>query len=189
MRIGIDIDDTICDTWNFVIPYLSKYFNISIDTLKNSDKVYYEACHCTFLEYCEFAKKYYSTFSLKYKLKPNVRKIIKKLKDDGHEIVFITARSNNGFYNPYKTSLKYLENHKIPYDKLIVNGKEKAPICLEENIDLFIDDSIKNCKEVARVNIPVLLFDNNYNKNCMLFKRVFSWKEIYEEIERMKNDG
>lgn len=189
MRIGIDIDDTICNTWDFVIPYLSRYFNISIDNLKNSDKIYYEACNTTPIEYCKFSKKYYPSIALKYKIKPNVRKVLKKLKEDGHEIIFITARSNNGFYDPYKTSLKYLNKHKIPYDKLIVNAKEKAPICLEEKIDLFIDDSIRNCTEVANKNIPVLLFDANFNKKCTLFKRVFSWKEIYIEIERVKNDG
>lgn len=189
MRIGIDIDDTICNTWDYVIPYLSRHFNISIDNLKNSDKSYYEASNCTFLEYCEFAKKYYSIISLKYKIKPNVRKILKKLKADGHEIIFITARSINGFYDPYKSSLKYLDKHKIPYDKLIVNIKEKAPRCLEERIDLFIDDSIHNCMEVASKKIPVLLFDASYNKKCTLFKRVFSWKEIYKEVERMESDG
>ena len=189
MRIGIDIDDTICNTWDFVMPYLSKHFNISINNLKNSDKIYYEACNATYLEYCKFAKKYYSTIALKYKLKPNVRKIIKKLKKDGHEIIFITARNINGFNDPYKTSLKYLEKHKIPFDKLIVNAKEKASICLDEKIDLFIDDSVKNCLEVSNVNIPVLLFSNKYNEKCTLFKRVFNLEEIYIEIERMKNDG
>ncbi len=189
MRIGIDIDDTICNTWDFVIPYLSKHFKISSSVLKNSDKSYCEACNCTYLEYCKFAKKYYSIISLKYKLKPNVRKILKKLKADGHEIIFITARSINGFYDPYKISSKYLDKHKIPYDKLIANVHKKAPICLEENIDLFIDDSINNCIEVANNNIPVLLFDASYNKKCELFKRVFSWKEIYKEVERMENDG
>ena len=82
-----------------------------------------------------------------------------------------------------------MDKHKIPYDKLIVNAKEKAPICLEEKIDLFIDDSIHNCIEVANKNIPVLLFDASFNKKCTLFKRVFSWKEIYIEVERMKSNG
>ncbi len=189
MRIGIDIDDTICNTWDFVIPYLSRHFNISISNLKKSNKIYFEACNSTYLEYYEFAKKYYPTIALQYKIKHGVRKVIKKLREDGHEIIFITARSTNGFYDPYKTSLKYLEKHKIPFDKLIVDAKEKAPICLEEKIDLFIDDSVKNCLEVSSINIPVLLFSNKYNENCTLFKRVFNWKEIYKEIERVKNDG
>lgn len=189
MRIGIDIDDTICNTWDFVIPYFSKHFNISINDLKNSNKTYYEACNATYLEYYQFAKQYYPSISLKYKLKPNVRKIIKKLKDDGNEIIFITARSTNGFYDPYKTTAKYLDKHKIYYDKLIVNAKEKSSICKIEKIDLFIDDSIHNCMQVASVNIPVILFSNKYNENCTLFKRIFNWKDIYIEIERLKNNG
>lgn len=82
-----------------------------------------------------------------------------------------------------------MEKHKITFDKLIINAREKAPICLEEKIDLFIDDSIRNCMKIASVNIPVILFANKYNENCTLFKRVFNWKEIYKEIERIENDG
>ena len=34
MRIGIDIDDTICDTWEYSLPFFSKYFEINLDELK-----------------------------------------------------------------------------------------------------------------------------------------------------------
>lgn len=189
MKIGIDIDDTICDTWEFLIPYLSAYFKINIEELRNSSLPYYEACHCTFDEYCVFAKKYYLKISQQYKLKDYVVEILNRLKKEGHHIIFITARSSAGFDDPYKASIDYLKNNKIPFDKLIVNAKDKARICVEEKIDLFIDDSINNCIAVSSKQIPVLLFNTSYNQNCLLFKRVFDWKEVYIEIEKVNNNG
>ncbi len=189
MKIGIDIDDTICDTWDFLIPYLSEYFNIEIKKLKKAQVPYYEACNCTYLEYCGFAMKYYSVYALQYKLKKDVVKILKQLRQEGNQIIFISARSDNGFKDPYKTSLTYLVKNNVPFDKLIVNAKDKRKVCIEEKIDLFIDDSVDNCKSVNYESIPVLLFNASYNKDCSLFKRVFNWKEIYKEVERMKGNG
>lgn len=189
MRIGIDIDDTICDTWDFLIPHLSSYFKIDINKLKNVQDAYYTACNVTFDEYCEFAKKYYPKFVMDYKLKENVKEIIEKLRNDGHEIIFITARSNKGFANPYKSSFDYLNKHNIYFDKLIVNIKDKAEKCLEEKIDIFIDDSVDNCKAISDKGIKVLLFDASFNKKCSLFKRVLDWNQVYEEIEKVKING
>ena len=31
MRIGIDIDDTICDTFDFVLPYCCKYYGVDYE--------------------------------------------------------------------------------------------------------------------------------------------------------------
>lgn len=189
MRIGIDIDDTICDTWEFLIPYLSKHFNVDILELKNSNKIYYEACNCTFLEYCNFIKQHSKIWALQYQLKPNVKEVIEKLKQEGHTIIFITARSINGYDDPYQTSLEYLNKNSISFDKLIVNKSDKASVCLEEKIDLFIDDSVSNCKSVSALNIDVLLFATNHNKNFSKFKKVYNWLEIYNEIEKVNNNG
>ncbi len=30
MRIGIDIDDTMADTFDYLMPYISEFFNIDI---------------------------------------------------------------------------------------------------------------------------------------------------------------
>ena len=56
----------------------------------------------------------------------------------------------------------------------------------EEKIDLFIDDSIKNCREVSEAGIKCLLFKSevNYkNKESRNFDIVDSWDEIYRRIK------
>ena len=189
MRIGIDMDDTICDTWNYLIPYISDYFHININDLKNSNKVYYEACNCTFLEYCNFFRQNSMSYALNYPLKNNAKEVLKKLKQDGHTIIFITARSTNGYDDPYKVSAEYLIKNEIPFDKLIVNAIKKEEVCVAEGIDLFIDDSVDNCTKVAKQNINVLLFAARHNKDCFKFNKVLDWLEIYNKIERINDNG
>lgn len=38
MRIGIDMDDTITDTWNYMLEDISKEFNIELSMLKEKKK-------------------------------------------------------------------------------------------------------------------------------------------------------
>lgn len=183
MRIGIDIDDTICNTWECLIPYVSKYFNIDKKKLIYGDKPYDFMWETNYDEYCKFARIYYKLLAPKYRLKNNARKIINKLKQEKNEIIFITARSNNGFDDPYKISYDYLIKKNIKFDKLIVGAKDKGSICKEENIDIFIDDSIDNCEKIVSYNIKVLLFNSKYNKNCKKYTRVYNWNQVYKIIE------
>ena len=41
MNIGIDIDDTITETSEFLVPYVAKYFSIDIDYLKKNNICYH----------------------------------------------------------------------------------------------------------------------------------------------------
>ena len=50
------------------------------------------------------------------------------------------------------------------------------------NIDVFIDDHVGFCEGVSKTKTKVLMFDSPYNKQETKYKRVYSWDEIYEEI-------
>ena len=40
MNIGIDIDDTITDTFDYLMPYIAEYFDVDIEYLKNNNISY-----------------------------------------------------------------------------------------------------------------------------------------------------
>ena len=40
MRIGLDMDDTITDTWNYMLEDISKEFNIELSMLKEKKNAY-----------------------------------------------------------------------------------------------------------------------------------------------------
>jgi len=180
VRIGIDIDDTICYSIENILPYICEYYKLDYE-LEKEKTLSYDAYH-SLPNYYEFSRKYYDLIMPNAKLKERADYYINKLYERGHEIIFITARNYLGFTDPYKLSSEYLEKYNIHYNKLIVGVAEKGKICKEEDIDIFIDDNLKNCSNVEKENIKVWLFDNGFNRHDNHFDRVYNWEEVYNKI-------
>ena len=137
----------------------------------------------------EFLKKYSAKIFREVSPKEQAKEILKKLKEAGHTIIIITAREEKHVEELYLITHNWLKQHEIPFDKLIINSVDKAEKCKENHIDIFIDDSIKYCESVwKQMKTPVYLFDSVYNQmhENENIKRVFSWEEIYEEINKLK---
>ena len=110
----------------------------------------------------------------------NKVKVVKELKD-GNEIIIITARDSEFHDDPYKYSKEWLDKNNIYYDKLVVNKRDKKKACIEENIDLFIDDSESNCLTVESAGIKAIRISNKRSNNDLAtFK---TWKDIYHYIQ------
>ena len=62
--------------------------------------------------------------------------------------------------------------------------KEKGEFCKNNNIDILIDDSPKQCNNALNNNVKTFIFDNPYNKTFTdnSAKRVYSWGQILSEI-------
>lgn len=189
MRIGIDIDDTINDTWDYLIPICSKLYKISKTDLQKSIP-YYQALKekISLDEYYDFMQKYHNENSLRVPIKKDATRVINDLHNQGHQIIFISDRVK-GYTNPYEITKKYLDKHHIHYDKIIVDSTDKDEVCQKEKIDLFIDNSIKHCTNVKNKGIEVLMYNAPYNEKEKEFIHVKSWKEIEEYIQsRWYND-
>ncbi len=181
MKIGIDIDDTITDTYCEVLKFVSDTLEIDYEELK-AQKLNYDEIYDGKL-YVPMRDEIFNHFYLivpKIKVKPDAIEVLTKLKDEGNEIILITARSHT---YPGQNE-EFLKNAGIPYTKLYEKAKKKAEIAKEENIDLFIDDSVNNCKAVKNEKIKVLLFDAPFNEREKTLKRVRSWKEVYSIINK-----
>lgn len=185
MRIGIDIDDTITDTWSYMVPIYSQVFNIPVEELSNSLPYYnsVKKLNLTVEEYFKIMQPYYEENTLNIPIKKDAKEVINALKKEGHKIIFITARGKM-YREPASITEVYLEKNGIMYDKLITNATDKATICKNENIDLFIDDSYKHCLSVSSVGIKVLMYNANYNKNIKEFNHIASWNEVYDYINK-----
>ncbi len=112
---------------------------------------------------------------------------INKLKTEGYGIYIISGRDNGEYSDAHKMTVDWLENNKIEYDKLILtnskNSLEKANICLENDISIMIDDSVRILVEAQNRGITTLLMDTNYNRKEEGLQRVHNWKEIYEFVK------
>ena len=181
MRIGIDIDDTITNTYDDVLVMHSKKYGYDLDKLRN-DKLDYEGLAKICPDYENFVKSSFDILAQNVSLKEDVVEVINKLKDDGHEIIFVTARTYEEYSDPYKISYDYLKRNNVYFDKLIVDARDKGQVCVDENINIFIDDFDFNCKKILARNIETLQFDTCFTPSVDGVRRVYSWNEVYEII-------
>ena len=84
----------------------------------------------------------------------------------------------------YELSETWLNKNNIEYDKLIVNARDKAKVCKEQGVDLFIDDKLSNCMEVSNENIITIRITNYTDKHQDIINKK-NWKEIYEYIKQL----
>lgn len=184
MNIGIDIDDTVTFTYETLLNLIALKYGMNFDKLI-SKKPTYETFDKLFPNYRNFVEENFPTVAKLVPLKNNVVEILNKLKKQGHKIIFISARNIEEYKDPYKISYEYLKANNVPFDKLIVNCKDKAKECILQNIDLFIDDNTGNCKAVKKVGIETWQFNNVFTSPNNDMKIVDSWEDVYKRVQEM----
>ena len=195
MRIGIDIDDTLTDVKKELLEAGRKYAEslgkeIKVDKTfedkSNNGNEWQEKFGFTYDELKYFLKDIQEGITNKAKPRENVVEVINKLKNDGNEIIIITARDSEFHDDPYQYSKDWLDKNKICFDKLVVNARDKKIACMQEKIDIFIDDSESNCLNVKKAGIKTIrvcneIEDNNSNLICFN-----NWNDIYSYIQTIK---
>ncbi len=193
MKIGIDVDNVLS---NFNEVLLKEFLNhdkkLRNTGIVNNDVYITKGMFdWTKEELDEFYYNNIERIAKSLNVLENAPEFIRKLKEEGNEIYIISGRDNGEYSNPYKMTLDWLNKYKIVYDKLILtnayNSLEKAKICLENDIDIMIDDSTRILSEVNNSGVTTLLMDTPYNRKENSLKRVHNWKESYEFITSLKN--
>ena len=194
MKIGIDIDDTTVITVKSMIKYADLYdtqilgrkgTNGNLGLIQNRYylKVLYGWDDKTKFD---FFDTYYKNVLEECTVMSNATQVIRKLKEEGNEISFITARLLNiKNCDTENITIRTLKDNDIPYDKLIINASDKLKFCQENNIDLFIEDSYETCKQLEEDGIKTFLMTTKMNENIDAgnIERVHDWNEIYDKID------
>ena len=197
MKIGIDIDDTTVITVKSMIKYADKYdtevlgrkgTNGNLGLIQN--RYYLKVLYgWTEKEKFDFFDMYYKNVLEECTLMPNADKILQKLKEEGNEIYFITARITNiNNCDAEEITKNTLKENNISYDKLIVNASDKLKVCKDEGIELFIEDSYDTCKELTENGIKSILMTTKMNEKIETgnIPRVYNWDEVYEQIKLLE---
>lgn len=184
MNIGIDIDDTITYTYETLLPMVAVRYGMNLNKLFNQ-KPSYAMLKNILPNYDVFASENFPSVAKVVPLREGVIEVLTKLREQGHKIIFITARNHKEFSDPYKISHDFLNVNGVPYDKLLVNISDKAQQCLLENIDLFIDDNNDNCRSVHNTGIKTWQFGTIFTQKIKNIDRVTSWDEIYRRVQEM----
>ena len=189
MNIGIDIDDTISETFETLLPYAQKYTieelrrEANVDLNKEYLNHYYveKMFNWNKEEAMKFWIKYYEEIIENVNIKKFASQTIKKLKEEGNNIYLITARWARKDNNVEEITRKWLKDNNIVYDKLFLSAESKVNLVQDNKIDIFIDDSYQNCKDVSeKTNAKVYMMDTRVNEKFEInnVKRVYSWCEL-----------
>ena len=189
MNYGIDIDDTISKTADKFIEY-GREFNKQVLKRGYNDKLSEIPDHF-YLKYIfgwnqdeqrKFLEEYgyYKKMIENVEVKDDVKNTLTTIKNNGNNIYLITARFKTDKFSAYDLTKIWLEKNEIPFDELIIDADDKAKICRSKKIDIFIDDSYKNCIQVANEGIKTYLMTTELNKNIDSgnIQRVYSWRDI-----------
>lgn len=182
MRIGIDVDDTICRTTEIYQEKMAEYAKkkkIEILDIINYDEIKKD-----------FMNEYLPIVYKNAVVKRNVKDVIRRLRSKGNEIIIITGRGSNmvaSIENPLDITEKWLIENNIEFDGIISSayGETKADVCKREHIDLMIDDDPYNYKMITSNGGNCLLFDDR-EKFEMRQNYVTSWLEVEAYINKFR---
>lgn len=173
MKIGIDIDNTICSTDELLEKKIDDYIKEKGMSQKE------------FFSDIKYMSDFYEEKLLEVVFEDQVKDgfldVLNKLKIN-NEIIIVTARNeklSKSFQNMRKATLEWLEKNNIYYDKYYDDAyKEgKVRVCKKEGIDIIIDDDINNYLAFKDSGIKTLLFDDK-GKYLDIVDRVGSWREV-----------
>ena len=173
MKIGVDLDDTICRTTEIVHDRVEKYANMmhlnSLDIM--NDDMLKDSFYNIYLE----------DIYANAEIKRDVGGVLKRLRNKGNEIYIISGRKDEYL----SITEEWLKEHEIEVDGVITSSyaESKARACRNKGIDLLIDDNPYNYKIVTSQGIKCLLFDDR-EKYDLKRDYVTSWKDVEKYIER-----
>ena len=193
MRIGIDIDGVLTDIEQWQLDCGGKFFSKFNKSVINKDG--YEITEIFNVNdelYSQFWNEYLYEYVTKEPSRKYASEVIKKLKDSGNEIYIITARyltdrNTEDGQKMRKIVIDWLKQENIVYDKIVFAPEDKLQICLENNIDVMIEDKVANIEKIS-TRLPVICFHAGYNKHCKNdnIYRVYTWYDIYNLINGSK---
>ena len=188
-KIAIDIDNTLCDTTNYIAPLAEKYDRevLHKNNVMNYEKIIVRSDDWTKEELMYFVENYYNKEAINIPVKEGAPLYINKLKELGFEIIFITYRgTKEGDFSDLILP-NYLKKNNIPYDDIITKCTDKY-VHLQE-CEYFIDDDITNCEQaLEKTNCKVIMMMTPKTKGYMNDKLsiVNNWQEVYDIISSDK---
>lgn len=173
MKIGIDIDNTICSTDEVIDIKIKEYIK---EHGMSQEEFFGDSSNMD-----KFYKEKILEVIAEDPVKDDFLRVLNKLKVN-NEIIIVTAR-NETFVKTSQSMRQatkdWLAKNNIYYDKYFDDAyKEgKVKVCKDEAIDIIIDDDINNYIAFKENGIKTLLFDDR-GKYLDVVDRVGSWKEV-----------
>lgn len=182
MRIGIDIDGVVSDSYPVWLQELNLHYGKNITVIDD-----YEM-HLAFNVPRDDMNNFFVGNVERLLMMPNpvsgAKEGIETLLKEGHEVFYVTAR------NPEEKDItvRWFVKHKIPHEneRVLFSGfKSKVDLIKQWKLEVFIEDYEVNANAIAEYGVPVLLLNASYNLGKQLregITRCQNWKGILEGI-------
>ena len=170
MRIGIGIDNTLCDT-DLIAKKIYKEKNKGKD-LSDLDK---------FSQYKFIGDNSELIFDY-CPLIENAKRVINHLYEE-NEIYFISARANKHVALLEERTIDYLKKNEINYTGIFFGHDSKIDMYKKLNLDIMLDDDYDVYEELTNANLKAVMFNGSLNKNKSGIK-VNSWLEFEEYLRK-----
>lgn len=190
MKIGIDIDDTVMNTFD-VIEEAARYFDKYFLENKGYQDITKYDFHERFYWTSEEKKAFFNYFRknklyLKAKPKGDALYYLEKLYNEGYEIYFLTRRKKDEKLDILSITKNDLISKGFKFTDCYIGLSKKGEACKNLEIDVFIDDAVIQIEDVNNYGIKTILVDNWYNKEYKGL-RAKNFQEIYNIIRKWNN--
>lgn len=115
------------------------------------------------------------------------REALASWKEDGHEIVVLTARKKEWFGNPVNLSRDWLEKRRIPYDSIVAETEDKGKYCAENGISVLVEDNPDIClgAQAYGVHAVLAVAKHNLARAQEIAFGGANWKQIDAQVRRI----
>lgn len=188
MRIGLDFDGVISDCGRLKSEGAKLLYGIEIPP-ERFKREFVVGEILTSDEYTRLQNYIYDDREIGLKIMLPVDGAIEyigKLRKEGHELLVVSSR---GVGKKLDAVREWMELKGLYLNIVGVGGGSKADAC--RGLDVYIDDDLDKLEPLVDVVPNRYLFSWGYNEHIEVpegvAKRVSSWKDFYEEVERLKS--
>lgn len=194
MNIGIDLDGVIFDSEKEFRVYSELYdiLDLHANNIKNNKELRFQDRYQWTQEQVEvFLRKYHKQIILESNFMPGVKRILKLLKEEGHNLIIITARGGIN-KEMIRITEEILKNNNMEiFDKYFWAIEDKVSIVKQEDVNLMIDDYNKNIEKIAEAKIKTIYLKGSPSKELeesQYIKVCYNWGEIYRYIRELQRE-
>lgn len=180
MRIGVDIDGVISDSYPLWLQELNRHYGKDIPFIDDYDM------HVAFDVTSEDMNNFFETNIERLLMMPEpipgAKEGIETLLREGHEVIYITARTPE----QKDLTVRWFALREIHHEHVLFTGfGSKVDFVKEWGIEAFIEDYHVNAKSIAECGVPVFLLNASYNQEELPsgITRCHSWNEIITGIQ------
>ncbi len=181
MKLGFDIDGVIANFSQPLLQIIKKNYGL---TLTEKAITSFSLTHVLGITRAEETQLITDVLYKDLPIYPGAKETLERLSREGHEIYLLTGR----YGHLRDITQTWLKEKAVPFNELHLLEMGKKYQVNISGLAVIVEDSLDEALEWSARVQTVLLFNHPYNQTLNvknLTKRVFSWDDIYREIQQI----